>query len=208
MPTTLPSPKGGSFSPAPEGSHAAACCRIVDLGTQDTSYKGVAGRKRQLIISWELFTEERMADGRPFSIGRKYTWSTHEKSGLRKDLEMWRGKKFAESDFGPGGFDIRKILGQPCLISVAHGEYNGNVTSNVAGVTKLPRGMTVGGPSNPEVFLWLDPDDFDRKVFDSLSDKLKEIIGLSPEYKAIITGKPVAHEELHQGVDPNDDIPF
>jgi hypothetical protein len=85
--------------------------------------------------------------------------------------------------------------------------------ANVAGVTKVPKGMTVGGPEGPTVYLWLSPEEFDRKAFDSLSDKLKEQISKSPEYQAIITGKPIEtapppDDGYHAGVDPNDEIPF
>ena len=205
---TLPNPKNGNFTPAPEGSHPAACYRIIDLGTQETTYKGVTSHKHQLIVSWELFTDEKMPDGRPFTIGKKYSWSTHEKSTLRKDLEMWRGKKFQDTDFGPGGFSIEKILGQPCLIAVQHGEYNGNVTSSVVAITKLPKGMPVNGPTNEILFVWLDKEEFSQAAFDKLSDKLKETIQKSPEYKAMISGNPVAIESLHQGVDPSDEIPL
>lgn len=208
MTSTLPNPRGGTFTPAPEGSHPAACYRVIDLGTQEVNYKGVVSKKRQLLITWELFSEEPMPDGRPFTIGRKYTWSTHEKSGLRKDLEMWRGKKFSESDFGPGGFDIRRVIGQPCLITVTHSERDGNMLSNVAAVTKLPKAMTVGGPTNKTCFVWLDKDDFDQVAFDTLSDRLKDTIKASPEYRALTNGGTPVTEQFDAGHDPDDEIPF
>jgi hypothetical protein len=161
-----------------------------------------------VMFSWELFTEERMQDGRPFTISRKYSWSMHEKSGLRKALEDWRGKKFVEADFGPGGFDIRKVLGQPCLLQVKHEEYNGNLTSNVGGILKLPKGMTVGGPSNDTLFVWLDVEDFDEAAFNKLSDRVKETIQKSPEYKALKSGVPADLSGYHAGVDPDDVVPF
>lgn len=201
-------PNESTFTPPPDGPQPAACYRIVDLGTQDGSYLGKPNRKRTLLITWELFCEEKMQDGRPFSIGKKYTWSMHEKSTLRKDLESWRGLAFQEKDFASGGFRLESVLGKPCLLNIMHEHKNDSTYANVKGISRLPKQMTVGGPSNPLTFVWLSPDEFDQAQFNSLSDKLKEIIVKSPEYKAIMSGEPVEHEELHQGVDPNDDLPF
>jgi hypothetical protein len=209
----LPKPNESTFLPPPAGTHSAACCRVIDLGTQDGQYKGKPKRARKLMITWELFTDERMNDGRPFTIGKKYTWSMSEKAALRKDLEMWRGRPLADSEMGEGGFEIKNILGAPCFLTVMH-ETSGDTTyANVAGVTKVPKGMTVGGPEGPTVYLWLSPDEFDPKVFDSLSEKMRDIIRASPEYKAIVNGTPVNEaappdDGFHAGHDPNDEIPF
>lgn len=207
MPTLI-KPNESNFQPPPDGPQPAACYRIIDLGTQDGQYQGKPNRKRQLLITWELFCEERMTDGRPFSIGKKYTWSMSEKAALRKDLEMWRGAAFKDSDFGANGFQLQSILGKPCLLTIMHEHKNDNTYANVKGVSRLPKAMTVGGPENATVFVWLSPDEFDPKAFDRLSDGLKDTIRKSPEYKAITTGQPVEHTQLHAGVDPDDEIPF
>ena len=205
----LVKPNESTFLPPPDGPQPAACYRIVDLGTQDGSYLGKPNRKRTLLITWELFCEERMTDGRPFSIGKKYTWSMSEKATLRKDLESWRGKAFADDDFHPEtGFRLESILGKPCLLNIMHENKNDTTYANVKGISRLPKQMTVGGPTNALCFVWLTPDEFNQDAFNSLSDKLKETIIKSPEYRAILTGEPVEHTALHQGVDPDDEIPF
>lgn len=204
----IPKPNETNFLPPPDGPQAAACYRLIDLGTQDGSYQGKPNRKRSLLITWELFSEERMTDGRPFSIGKKYTWSMGEKASLRKDLEMWRGKSFTDADFGPNGFEIKRILGTPCLLTIMHEHKNDTVYANVKGISRLPKGMTVGGPENRITYLWLSPDEYDPAVFEALSDGLKDTIRKSPEYQAIISGKSVAHQQLDPGHDPDDEIPF
>jgi len=201
-------PKESSFTPAPAGPHPAVCYRVVDLGTQETAYQGQVSRKHQLLVTWELFCDERMADGRRFSIGKKYTWSTHKKATLRKDLEAWRGKPFAETDFGPGGFDIKNILGAACLVNVKHFDKAGDIGASVEGVMKLPKGMSVGTPENDKLYLWLSYDEFDKDAFMKLSEKMREIIIKAPEYKAAITGEDVETQSFHAGVDPDDEIPF
>lgn len=201
-----------NFLPPPDGPQPAACFRVIDLGTQDTTYKGEAKRQHQILIGWEIFSEERMTDGRPFTIGRKYTLSTSEKANLRKDLESWRGKKFADAELGPGGtFQIESIIGKSCLLNIVHEERDGSVYANVKGISRLPKGMAVGAPENATAFVWLTPEDFDATAFDKLSDNLKEIIQKSPEYRAIISGEPLPNGNgTTHAREPefNDDIPF
>src|SRR5215469_5879253 len=113
MPIFMP-PTTGSFSPCPEGSFIAICYRIVDLGTQEVVFQGHAKYTRQLLLSWEL-PEELMSDGRPFTISKKYTYSSHPKASLRKDLESWRGKRFSDDEIE--GFDIGNLIGVGCMLS-------------------------------------------------------------------------------------------
>lgn len=214
----LPKPNESNFAPAPNGPHPAACFRIIDLGTQDGSYKGKATRKRKLMISWELFTEETMTDGRPFIVSKTFTWSMSEKAGLRQMLESWRGKAFEDADFDQkGGFQIQSILGKPCLLNIKHEtaqDGSGKVYANIDSITRLPKGMTVGGPTNPMTFVWLSHDEFDARAFESLSDRLKETIQKAPEYRQAVTGEAETGEDPQQADqtnghdDPSDEIPF
>ena len=45
-----------------------------------------------------------------------------EKAKLRKHLESWRGKAFADADFGPNGFNIKNILGVAGLLAITHAD--------------------------------------------------------------------------------------
>ena len=119
----VPKNEGGDFQNVPAGTHPAICYRVIDLGTQEISWQGQVKHQHKILVSWEIADPEvRMEDGRPFSIGNRYTWSMNEKSRLRADLESWRGQAFTEIDLseGPGGFEIENILGKPCLLSVVH----------------------------------------------------------------------------------------
>jgi hypothetical protein len=209
----LPKPtEGGDFTPVPEGTFPATCYRFIDLGTQAGEYMGAPKIARKVMLSWEITDPEtRVEDGKPFTISSRFTWSMHEKSTLRKTLENWRGKKFEESDFGPGGFDTRKLLGAGCFLSVIHTTKGDKLYSNISGVVKLPKGLTATQPENPLVYFSLDPEEFDRDVLNSFSENLQNIIKASPEYQAI--GRP---SSAHDYVPPQfesasigmDDIPF
>lgn len=187
----LPKPtEGGDFAPPPAGAFPALCYRLIDLGTQATSFQGETSFKHQVLFGWELKDDETiMEDGRPFTIHKRYTWSMHEKANLRLHLEAWRGAKFQERDFGPGGFDVRNVLGKACMLSIMHTEKEGKTYANISSISKMPKGMTAGSLINDEVYLWLSPEGFDRAVFEKLSDGLKATISKSPEYQALISGK-------------------
>lgn len=210
----LPQPtEGGSFTPPPAGTHPAICYRFVDLGTQTTNFNGDIKTAHKVMLSWEITDQDlRTDDGQPFTISSRYTWSMHEKATLRKTLEGWRGVPFADSDFGPGGFNVQKLLGAGCLLSVLPAERDGKTYSNISAVMKLPKGMSAGVCINPYVYFTLDPEEFDREIFNSFSDKLQDTIKASPQYQAL--SRPSAPADF---VPPNfgdgsevgmNDIPF
>ena len=211
----LPVPsEGGDFTPPPAGAFAAVCYRFIDLGTQTTTFNNETKHQRKVMLSWELTDpDERMEDGRAWTISQRYTWSMHEKSTLRKTLESWRGKSFEDADFGQGGFDVRKLLGAPCLLSLMRVEKNDKTFTNITAVTKLPKGMVAGTLTNEQVYFSLS--DYDSATFSNLSDSLQTIIKSSPEYQAL--GKPAnsggyVAPHFEEG-DPgagfgHDDIPF
>ena len=203
----MPENNGTDFKPCPDGNHVAVCVRVIDLGTQKTEFQGQTKTQRKVLVTWEI-PDEKMEDGRPFTVNKKYTFSSHEKSNFRKDLESWRGVPFKDSDFGPGGFDVKNLLGVGCLLNVVHNEKNGNTYANIASIARLPKGMNAPAPENQIVYFSLDNPDW--AVFEGLSDSLKKIIAESPEYhEARSTNEdhgPQSPEDY--GADLEDEIPF
>lgn len=209
----LPKPtEGGDFTPPPTGAWPAICYRFIDLGTQTSNFNGETKHQRKVMLSWELTDPEiRMDDGRPFTISNRYTWSMHEKSTLRKTLESWRGVAFTDADFGEGGFDTKKLLGAPCLLSVVQVDKNDKTFANISAIMKLPKGVQPGDLVNESVYFSLD--EFDRDTFGKLSESLQNIIKASPEYQSL--DRPRQSDsymppQFEQG-DPGfgmDDIPF
>lgn len=190
---------GGDFEQAPIGTHVARCVKIIDIGTQKGEYQGKVNIRRQCIIGWELplelMTEGEYA-GKPFVVSRFYTASLGEKANLRKDLENWRGRAFTEQELM--GFDSKNILGKPCLISIIH---NDKGKARVAGVMAMTKGTAVPEQINPSVHFSLD--EFDQKVFDSLSEGYKKFIQASPEYQGLKQAP-----QKNSVADMEDDIPF
>lgn len=204
---TLPAPDDSQFTPVPQGNHVAVCYRVIDLGTQRGEYMGKENFRHKLLISWEI-PDEKMQDGRPFTIGQRFTWSTSEKASLRSMLESWRGKAFTEADFGPGGFDIQKVIGVGCMLNVVHANKNGKVYANIASVAKLPKGMSAPEPVNRCSYVWLSKEEFVDSNFAGLSDSLKAIIEESPEYKGLSEPEHiVGNSRQHADVD-DEEISF
>lgn len=169
---------------------------VVDLGTQESTWQGKVSKRRKVLLKWEL--DEAMADGRPFIVTARYTASLAEKAVLRAHLEAWRGKAFTAEELR--GFDLGKLLGAPCMVTlVQNGEY-----VNVQGVSKLPKGMAPLMPTAPLTLL--DLDNFSPEVFATLSDGLKATIQKAPEYSTPGTD---AEQPDHQDGPPDaGDIPF
>lgn len=212
----LPESSGGDFELTPSGTHVAVCYRFIDLGTQQVDWQGQAKHQHKVMISWEL-PDERMKDGRPFSIHQRYTWSMNEKARLRKDLEAWRGLAFTEHDLGPNGFNVKKLLGVGCYLGVVHKTEGANTYANIASLMKLPKSMVAPKPENDIVYLALTKDGFDQAVFDGLGKNLKETIMKSPEYAELHRPQndrdaepPPADDERAYGGHggPDDAIPF
>lgn len=189
---------GNAPEPVPAGNHVARCIQLVDMGTQKIEFQGKVKFQPKVRVTWELpeVTKEfKEGDGeKPYLISKTYTASLHEKAALAKDLESWRGKAFTDDE--RAGFDLKKVLGQPCLLNVIHEAKDGNVYSNIASISQVPKGMAVKPVVNTLVEFAFES--FSSEVFESLPDFLKDRIKLSPEY-AIATGE---HQQF-----PDDGIP-
>lgn len=187
---------GGSFAPAPEGTHAAVCTRLIDLGTQETQF----GPKRRVQVGWEI--DERREDGQRFMAFAHYTLSMHEKAALRKMLEQWRGRSFDDDE----EFFIGSVLGKGCLITlVKNGDY-----TNVSAVASLMKNMVPLQPEGPTILI--DLDELDLGELDKLGDRQREKIEATPEYRAAVgKGRPDPKSAEYAGVhesELDDDIPF
>jgi hypothetical protein len=202
----IPKPnESADFVPPPAGTHLAVCYRFIDLGTQETNFTDAAGHKksaRKVLLGWEL-PDELMESGKPFVVQQRYTWSMSEKANLRKDLESWRGRAFEESDFGT--FNIKNVLGKPCVLTIVHKEDGGKLYANIAAVGKPMKGMASPQPVNPVQYFSLQ--EFDATVYATLSQGLQAVIAKAPEFQKLTNG----HGEPEQQPGDDDfgqDIPF
>jgi hypothetical protein len=167
---------GGDFKRAPSGSHIAVCNMVADCGMQPGSAQFPAP-KRKVYLRFEIPDErvEYEKDGRkmegPLTIGKFYTASMNEKATLRKHLEGWRGKAFTDEEAGK--FDVAKLLGVACMLSVVEEERDGKTYSNISGIGKLPKGFPPPVAEND--LLYFD-DTSSQEEYEALPPWLREKI--------------------------------
>jgi hypothetical protein len=194
---------GGDFEQPPIGSHIARCIKLLDLGTQTGEYEGKVTKRRQVVIGFEL-SAELMADGQPFTTMAYFTMSIGKKAKLRQTLETWRGRAFTEEELA--GFDLKAILGAPCMVSIVNRENSDR--TKVAGVLAMPKGTKAPKQINESVYLSLEPEEYDAAVFAGLSEYWQERIRESPEWQALGHPKPAAAASDFADVEfGNDDAP-
>jgi hypothetical protein len=116
------------FPLCPDGLHAAILVDAVDLGKQESPW----GAKHKLSLVFE--TQLKDEEDQPYILVKRYTWSLHEKSNLRKDLERFRGHKLEASELKEG-VDLESYIGMSCNILVVHNEVeDGKVYANIESV--------------------------------------------------------------------------
>jgi len=181
--------KGGSdFQTVEAGVYMARCYKIIDLGTQQGEYEGKSISKRELVIGWE-FPTELMEDGKPFVTSAFYTASIGEKAKLRKLLIDWRGRDFTPEELQ--GFEIKNLLGAPCQLNMVANK-KGKVV--VGSASPLMKGTKCADQMNDSVYMSLEHDEFDQKVFDGLGDFFQKKIMASPEWLALKGGKVTEYD--------------
>jgi len=135
MPIIASAASGTNFAPAPSGPQHAVCSAVFDLGEEwsDTYQK----LSQKVCVFWEL--AEKMEDGRPFMLSKRYTLSLGDKANLRRDLEAWRGKPFTDAELK--GFDLDCLIGHNVMLNVMHVTKDGKTRAQVAGVMPAMKGM-------------------------------------------------------------------
>jgi hypothetical protein len=198
-----------SFENCPPGLHLARCYRIIDLGTQETTYMGQVKFLHKILFGWEIHGIDDNArplktkDNRPFSIAKNYTLSWSEKANLRNDLQSWRGKQFTKDELNR--FDLKNVLGAWCMLNVIEKDgQNGAVFSNVDSITPVPGALKASLPEPHNKLQMFNLAEPDMEVFNTLSDNMRAKIEKSPEWKRAKDGAP-APVSAPEG---EDDIPF
>ena len=198
---------GKEFEKPPEGVHVGRLFRLVFCGTHDVEWKGTHKKLTKVHLTWELplsRIKEGESAGQPFVIGKSYTFSSHEKSNLRNDMEGLYGKKFDSYELEKaGGFDLEKVVGRPCQIHIVYSE-DGQY-ANIKALMPLGLGMECPPAINPTVII--GEKDWGGQDYMALSDKMREWIEGSDEMKK----RSVEEYDAGGGIpnhDFDDDIPY
>ena len=183
-----------TFKPVPPGSHLARCYRIIDLGTQKTIFNGESKFIKKVMFQFEVHSEDddgplKTDKGEPMSISKNYTLSLSDKAVLRADLEAWRGREFTREELQ--GFELKNVLGAWCLITVTRATGNdGREYTNITGVSPVPKAMkqNLPTPFNQVGIFYID--DPDMEMFETLSERIRQKITETPEWKSRKTPQP------------------
>ena len=203
----------GDFVTVSPGMHLARCYRIIDLGTQRSEYMGKEKYLPKVMLQFEVHGEDekgnplQTADGRPLSIAKSFTLTLAEKSTLRKDLQMWRGRDFTAEELK--GFELKNVLGAWAMLTVTHTEVNGKVYTNIAGINPVPAPMKKAGlPQGVNPTQLFAIDEPDMAMFDSFSENLKKKISGSPEWRSFDRDETKSDGPKFDASGLDDDIPF
>lgn len=163
-----------------EDVYPAVCCMLVDLGEQYS--ERFNNTQRKVLISWEL-PGEKLDNGETRRLSNTYTASLNSKGNLRKDLISWRGRDFTVEELKK--FDLRNIVGAPCMLSVIHkvGQ-DGNKRAVIGGIMKLPKGMARPEPTGEPVVFDLDDPGAESKMA-NLPEWIQTRIKESETWKAM-----------------------
>lgn len=204
----------GNFIPVPTGMHLARCYRIIDLGTQESTYMGNVKQLHKVMFQFEVHSEDAQGNptvtskGDPMTVSKNFTLTLAEKSTLRKDLQTWRGKDFAPEELK--GFELKNVLGQWAMLSVVETQNNGNTYTNIATINPVPSSMKKNGlPEGKNELKLFSIDDADMELFESFSDNLKNKIRQSPEWERLHGGPSTSGSAPSANFDDMaDDLPF
>lgn len=163
--------------PVEPGVYAAVCIGVVDMGEQESTFKGKTRYADRVKLIFELPGETMEIDGeeKPRQLSRNFTFSVSPRSGLRQFLNQWFGKTISDDDFND--FELYTLLGRPAMLNVVHSE-DGQY-ANISGATALPKGFPP--PKSTTPYIRFDTEDW--RGFDDLPDYIKESLMKSTQYK-------------------------
>ena len=210
-----------SFKPVPPGMHLARCYRVVDMGTQTTTWKGQTKQQPKVMLQFEVHSEDADGNplitekGEPMSISKNFTASLADKAVLRQELENWRSRAFTPDELN--GFQLKNVLGAWAMLSVVKEVGNdGKEYTNISSINPVSSQIKKAGLPEPHNELKIfDLEDPDMVMFETFGNKLKEKIQGTPEWAARNGGaqqaQPAKPAEQQGGSgfdDMDDDIPF
>ena len=217
MPLKLKDAKKGSGAIAPAGSHPARCYAIIDMGTHTEDGAFGITTNRKIRFSWELPDElhvfEESKGPQPFAVHRMVNFILGPRSNFQKMLESWRGKPFNEQELD--NFEIKKVLGATCMVTVVHVVRGAQSYANVDSVVPLPGKWKaiMTPPVNSPIYYEIEMGQ--NATFKSLPEWLRMQISKCNEWsdQKPEAGHPSEEEDPFQGSTeetngPDADIPF
>jgi len=203
-----------TFKPVPSGMHLARCYRIVDMGTQSTTWKGQTKQQPKVMLQFEVHSEDSDGNpivtdkGEPMSISKNFTASLGENAILRQELENWRSRAFTPEELK--GFQLKNVLGVWAMLSVVKEQGNdGNEYTNISSINPVSSQIKKAGlPEGHNELKIFDLENPDMALFETFGNKIKEKIQSTPEWNKKILPTPKQTTPSSGFDDIDSDIPF
>lgn len=208
---------GQTIEKLENGVYTAVSSAIIDLGLQRNEQFEKTQRKFMLV--WNILGEdiEINDEKQPRVISKEYSFSLHEKSTLRKDLQAWRGKPFSEEELH--GFNILSVLNKACQLQIILEERNNRKYNNIAGIMSLPKGTQVDGLDDAYYFDMEDASTWENycRIPNWIQEKIKKAENLEStgvdkyikEYDEMMKEEEGKQQENNIDMEvAEDDLPF
>lgn len=204
MSLTLKDAKKTSMAIPPVGSHPARCFAIVDLGSHTENGNYGVTTNRKIRFSWELPDELHVFDEKlgpqPFAVHRLLNFVIAPKSNFQKMLESWRGVAFTEAELD--NFEVKRVLGAPCMLTVVHTAKGSQTYANVDAVVPLPAKWRaiMSAPINKPVYYEIEMGR--NEIFKALPEWLRQQIEQCNEWNE---DRPTTKAAPHAGEVPTEE---
>ena len=133
--------RGKNFIPPPKGLWQAVCVDVEDLGLQQTPF----GDKDKVRLTFQI--TERTPAGKRHEPRRPLNSNTHEKSTLRRFVEVLERRSFSTKE--QQDYDLETLLGKNCLLQLVHVQgRNGQTYANIQTIVPLNNGTPLLKPEN------------------------------------------------------------
>lgn len=175
------------------GGNIGRLYRIIDLGTQQTTYLGETKMTPQVMLVFEL-PNELTKDGKPMSISAIYTKSLNEKAKLRGVVKALTGQNI--TDENSRSFNLSELIGKVCTLDIINKTgKDGIVKAYVQNVSSALKNIPIADAHNePLIF---DLSEYRQDVFEKIPAYWQNKIQTTKEYMAVANRRPTT-----------DDIPF
>jgi len=214
----VPMTAGPKQEPIAIGTYMARLVQVVDLGLQPQEFQGqMKDPKHEVNLTYELVTEfMKDADGKPDPEKPRWVGESFVLNNLKADLAKSTKRIKAIDPAGTCNGNLVKMLGLPCLVTIAHNvaKKNGNVYANVSMVSPPMAGIPCPPLKNePRFFDLSNPD---LKAFLALPEFMQAKIKANLEFKGSPldrllansdgTANPAAPAEVREDMNNMDDM--
>lgn len=177
----------------PSGTHLAYCYGIVDMWSQETTYKKVLSIKKQLNFMFEFPHALISVDGVeiPMTKQKTFTNSFTDSSNLVKVIRL-RVPGVNED------FDLASLIGKAVMITIIHDENENGKYAAISSIVAAPLSLEIPGykTKNEHICLNLLDKETIAKEMGKLANykRLSETVMGSPEYQSLFAVTDIFHD--------------